>query len=333
MCSQRVPRDVPGPGFDSSPGLGFLGLAGPGCNRAGEVILDGMDARAELSEFLRSRRARLRPEDTGLPFFVGRRRVPGLRREELAQLAGVSVDYYVRLEQGRLQNVSESILNAVATALRLDDAERTHLHNLARPARRQRRASRPQPVRPSQQWLLDALHDVPAYILGRRLDVIAWNDLASALLTVDLDALPPEERNMARLIFLDEMARNLWVNWEQKARDTLGGLRMHAGLHPDDPQLAHLIGELSLKSAEFRQWWADHDVWVKPHGTMHFHHPVVGEFSLAYEALAVPDAPDQTLVTYTAQPGSPAHTALRLLASWHADARDRQNPQPASESP
>jgi transcriptional regulator with XRE-family HTH domain len=292
-----------------------------------------MDARAELSEFLRSRRARLRPEDTGLPFFGGQRRVPGLRREELAQLAGVSVDYYVRLEQGRLRNVSESILNAVATALRLDDAERTHLYNLAKPAPRQRRTSSLQPVRPSQQWLLDALHDVPAYILGRRLDVIAWNDLASALLAVDLDSLAPDERNMARLIFLDDTARDLWVNWTQKARDTLGGLRMHAGLHQDDPQLAHLIGELSLKSAEFRQWWADHDVWVKPHGTMHFHHPVVGEFSLAYEAFAVPDAPDQTMVTYTAQPGSPAYTALRLLATWHADARDRGNARPVSADP
>ncbi|MGW4465112.1 helix-turn-helix transcriptional regulator [Micromonospora sp. NPDC004704] len=294
-----------------------------------------MDPRAELSEFLRSRRARLRPEDTGLPVFGGRRRVPGLRREELAQLAGVSVDYYVRLEQGRLGNVSESILNAVAVALRLDDAERTHLYNLARPAQRhrpqQRHSGNREQVRPSQQWLLDALYEVPAYILGRRLDVIAWNDQASALLSVDLDALAPEERNMARLIFLDETARDLWGNWTQKARDTLGGLRMHAGLFPDDPLMAQLVGELSLKSTEFRQWWADHDVWVKPHGTMHFHHPIVGEFSLAYEALAVPDAPEQTLVTYTAQPGSAAHTALRLLATWHADSRDRQKAPPMSE--
>lgn len=203
-----------------------------------------MDPRAELSEFLRSRRARLRPEDTGLPVFGGRRRVPGLRREELAQLAGVSVDYYVRLEQGRLGNVSESILNAVAVALRLDDAERTHLYNLARPAQRhrpqQRHSGNREQVRPGQQWLLDALYEVPAYILGRRLDVVAWNDQASALLSVDLDALAPEERNLARLIFLDDTSRDLWGNWTQKARDTLGGLRMHAGLFPDDPLMAQL---------------------------------------------------------------------------------------------
>jgi len=290
------------------------------------------DARAELSDFLRSRRARLRPEDAGLQAFAGRRRVPGLRREELAHLAGVSFDYYVRLEQGRLRNVSDALLDAVARALRLDDVERAHLYDLARPARRPQRAPHGQHVRPSQQWLLDALHTVPAYVLGRRTDTIAWNDLACALLAVDLNALTPQQRNMARLVVLDDAARHLWANWEDKARDTIGLLRLQAGKNAaDDPQLAALVGELLLKSPECRQWWADHHIWVKPHGTSTFRHPVVGELTLAFEALAVPDAPDQVLITHTAEPGSPAETALRLLASWSAPsdapAADRAPPR------
>jgi transcriptional regulator with XRE-family HTH domain len=274
-----------------------------------------MDSRAELGEFLRSRRAGLRPEDAGLPVFGRRRRVPGLRREELAQLAGVSADYYVRLEQGRLGNVSEEILDAVAGALRLDEVERTHLHNLAKPSRRPRRAAgRPQRFRPAQRWLLDAMPLTPAYLLGRRLDMLAWNTMAAALYGLDLGALPPERRNMGRLIFLEESARDLWVDWEAKARETLGGLRMDAGAHPDDPQLASLIGELSMKSPEFRTWWADQQVWATPHGTMLLRHPLVGELTLAYQAFAVPDPPEQLLITYTAEPGSPTEAALRRLA-------------------
>jgi transcriptional regulator with XRE-family HTH domain len=291
--------------------------------------MDAMgDTRAELSEFLRSRRARLGPDEAGVTMFGGRRRVPGLRREELAHLAGVSVDYYVRLEQGRLANASEAILDAVATALRLDDTERTHLHNLAKPARRRRGAGpgRPQSIRPAQQWLLAALHTAPAYLLGRRMEILAWNDLACALLAVDLDALPAEERNMARLVFLDDTARDLWADWQDKARTTVGGLRMHAGAYPHDAQLAALIGDLSVKSTEFRQLWAGHQLWERPHGASHFHHPVVGDLSLAYEALAVPDAPDQVLVTYTAEPGSAAGTALRLLASWTAHSGREDQP-------
>lgn len=242
--------------------------------------------------------------------------MPGLRREELATLAGVSADYYMRLEQGRLQNVSESILDAVARVLQLDEAERTHLYNIAKPTRRPPRP-RPQTVRPGQQWLLDALPTTPAYILGRRLDLVAWNDMASALLAVDLAALPADQRNMGRLVFLDGNARDLWVSWDKKAQETLGGLRMHAGAYPDDPLLANLIGELSVKSPEFRQMWAEQAVWATPNGTMLFAHPVVGELSLAYEALAIPDRPDQTMVVYTAEPGSASDEALRLLASWH----------------
>ena len=281
------------------------------------AILDVMgDSRTELSEFLRSRRARLQPEDLGLITYGGRRRVPGLRREELAQLAGVSVDYYVRLEQGRLTNVSGSILDAVGAALGLDDSERTHLYNLARPSRTGRTpaASRPQQVRPAQRWLLTALSAAPAYLLGRRLDILAWNEAACALLGVDLDALAPEHRNMARLVFLDDAARDLWANWPEKARTTAGGLRMHAGAYPNDPRISALVGELAIYSPEFRRLWAGQEVWQRPHGTVVFHHPKVGDLRLAYEALSVPDAPDQLLVTYTAQPGSVEADALALLA-------------------
>ncbi|MEU7024953.1 helix-turn-helix transcriptional regulator [Streptomyces sp. NPDC046203] len=272
---------------------------------------------SELKEFLRSRRARIRPEDTGLPLpGESRRRVPGLRREELAQLAGISADYYTRLEQGRLRNVSEAVLNAVARVLCLDETERTYLYHLARPSRRRQRASPAERVRPSMKWLLGSLTHAPAYVLGRRTDIIAWNSLASALLMVDLDKLPPQQRNMARLIFLDEAARDLWHPWEKKARDTVGGLRMHAGVYADDPKLINLVGELSLKSPEFDEMWAEHQIWASPHGKVTFHHPLVGELDLSFQALSVPDANDQSLVVYTAEPGSRADIGLRLLATW-----------------
>jgi transcriptional regulator with XRE-family HTH domain len=277
------------------------------------------DTPADIGEFLRSRRARLRPEETGLPAFGGRRRVPGLRREVLAQLAGVSADYYIRLEQGRLRNVSEAVLDAVARALRLDDAERTHLYHLAKPTHRPPRRERRQPVRPSRQWLLDSLVTAPAYIVGRRLDVIAWNALANAVFAADLGALSPDQRNMGRLVFLDDSARDLWVDWDAKARQTVGGLRMHAGAYPDDPELAKLVGELSVKSPDFRRLWAEQQVWATPNGTARLRHPLVGELTLAYESLTAPDAPDQLMVIYTAEPGSATHTALQLLASWTAE--------------
>ncbi|GIH18648.1 helix-turn-helix domain-containing protein [Rugosimonospora africana] len=288
------------------------------------------DTPADIGEFLRSRRARLRPEDAGLPAFGGRRRVPGLRREELAQLAGVSADYYIRLEQGRLRNVSEAILDAVARALRLDDTERIHLHHLAKPTHRPPRRERRQPVRASTQWLLDALVATPAYVLGRRLDVVAWNDLASAVLGVELDGLAPDQRNMGRLVFLDDSARDLWADWDAKAQETVGGLRMHAGAYPDDPQLANLVGELSMKSPEFRRLWADQHVWATPHGTVDVRHPLVGDLTLAYETLATPDALDQLMVVYTAEPGSATHTALQLLASWTAGTADDPTADPVA---
>ena len=261
----------------------------------------------ELGDFLRSRRAKLTPEETGLPTFGGRRRVPGLRREELAQLAGVSADYYGRLEQGRLANVSDEVLNAVARALRLDEGERQHLHNLARPPKRPRRAGT---VRPGLRWLLANITGSPAYVLGEHMDIVAWNPLARAMYGVDL----AEHDNMARLIFLHPSSRSLWTPWEAKANNTVGGLRMQAALHPGDPRLTALVEELSV-SPEFRELWAAHEVWTVPHGVMHLDHPEVGPLELAYEALPVPAAPEQVLITYSAEPGSPSESKLRRLAA------------------
>ncbi|MEV3989447.1 helix-turn-helix transcriptional regulator [Streptomyces sp. NPDC049837] len=280
-----------------------------------------MDQRAELSEFLRSRRARLKPEDVGLPEFGRHRRVPGLRREELAQLAGVSVAYYTRLEQGNSRNVSTEVLDAIARALRLTDAERDHLTHLARPSHKKKRrapATRPQTVRPALQHLLDAMDGVPAYLLGRRLDIVGWNRMARALLG-DFAALEPHERNMAWQVFLAPNARDVYVDWDAKATEVVSVLRMYAGCSADDPQLSALVGELSVKSPEFRTLWAAHTVQEKGHGTKRLRHPLVGEVTLAYETLKVPDDHDLALVTYTAEPGSPSADALRLLANWGVD--------------
>ncbi|MGI5341544.1 helix-turn-helix domain-containing protein [Streptomyces sp. CA-181903] len=279
-----------------------------------------MDQRTELSEFLRSRRARLRPEDVGLTPFGGRRRVPGLRREELAQVAGVSVAYYTRLEQGRGQNVSTSVLDAIADALRLDTAERHHLHKLARPENRPRRpADRPQRVRPAVRHLLDSMENVPAHVLGRRLDILAWNRMNTALLG-DFGALPPQRRNMAWMVFLDPATRDLYADWNGKASDIVALLRSHAGCYPDDPALASLIGELSMKSPEFRKLWAAHDVRDKCFGIKELRHPVVGPLTLACETLVLPVDQDQRVVTYHAEPGSASAESLRLLASWTLEA-------------
>ncbi|MGW0464155.1 helix-turn-helix domain-containing protein [Streptomyces sp. NPDC003027] len=281
-----------------------------------------MDLSAELSEFLRSRRARLKPEDVGLPEFGRHRRVPGLRREELAQLAGVSVAYYTRLEQGNGRNVSMEVLDSIARALRLSDTERAHLTHLAKPTvkKRQRAAiTRPQQVRPGLRHLLESLDGIPAFVIGRRLDILAWNRMARALLG-DFAAMEPEERNMARLVFLGPHARDLYLDWECKATEVVSVLRLYAGCYPDDPALLALVGELSVKSEEFRSLWAAHTVTDKGHGTKRLRHPLVGEMTLGYETLKVSGGdPDLVLVTYQAEPGSASADALRLLASWGAD--------------
>ncbi|ARF60005.1 MULTISPECIES: helix-turn-helix domain-containing protein [Streptomyces] len=283
-----------------------------------------LDRRAELSEFLRTRRAKLQPQDVGLPEFGRHRRVPGLRREELAQLAGVSVAYYTRLEQGNGRNVSAEVLDAIARALRLTDAEHAHLTHLARPARhkKKRRPARAQRVRTGLLYLLESMEGVPAYVTGARSDILAWNPMAAAVFG-DWGALPPGERNWARLVFLSPAYRDLFVNWDSKASDMVSYLRLYAGCHPDDPELSALVGELSVKSEEFRRLWATHNVKEKGHGTKLVRHPLAGDLTLSYETLNLPDDEEQHLVTYHAEPGSASAEGLRLLASWGADAGRR----------
>jgi transcriptional regulator with XRE-family HTH domain len=284
-------------------------------------LAGGLDRRAELSEFLRTRRARLKPEDVGLPDFGRHRRVPGLRREELAQLAGVSVAYYTRLEQGNGRNVSAEVLDSIARALRLTDAEHAHLVHLAKPKRHKKKpAARAPHVRVALRQLLDSVDTVPAYVVGRRSDILAWNRMAAALFG-DWAELPAQERNWARLVFLNPEYRELFVEWDQKAYDMVAYLRMDAGCHPDDPQLSSLIGELSVKSEEFRRLWAAHDVKEKSHGVKRVRHPLVGELTLFFESFRPAGDTEQSLVTYHAEPGSPSAEALRLLGSWGADAR------------
>lgn len=296
--------------------------------------MDQLDQRAELGEFLRSRRARLRPEDVGLPDYGRHRRVPGLRREELAQLAGVSVAYYTRLEQGHGQNVSAEVLDAIARALRLDGTESDHLTHLARPRARGRgRSRRPQQVRPELRSLMEAMEGVPAYLVGRRQDVIGWNRLAAAVFG-DFGAMPPAERNLVRLVFLDPATAELYAEWECRACEVVSNLRMYAGQYPDDEQLSVLVGELSVKSEEFRRLWAAHTVAdKKTHGVKRLRHPVVGELVLPFETLALPDDPAQFLVTYHAVPGSPSADALRLLSSWSAPAHEPTPSTPSQSAP
>lgn len=278
-----------------------------------------MDATGnpELRDYLRSRRARISPAEAGLPT-ASNRRVPGLRREEVAMLAGVSVDYYVRLERGRDLNVSEAVLDAVARALRLDDTERSHLFTLARRRHARRRPAPPQRVRPGLRHVVEGMTDMPAILVGHRTDVLASNRLAHALYT-NFAALPRRERNMARFLFLDESARDLLDDWAGVARSTVAGLHLYAGTHPDDPRLAELVGELSVRDKDFRRWWADHDVARRAHGTKTYHHPVVGDLTLDYEVFQPTSDPDLLLGLYTAAPGSPSEHALRLLATWTAD--------------
>ncbi|MFD3498393.1 helix-turn-helix transcriptional regulator [Streptomyces sp. NPDC058676] len=279
-----------------------------------------LDQRAELSEFLRTRRARLKPEDVGLPDFGRHRRVPGLRREELAQLAGVSVAYYTRLEQGNGRNVSAEVLDAIARALRLTDAEHAHLTHLAKPKQhKKKQTGRTQQVRGALRQLVDTMDGIPAYIVGRRSDILVWNRMAAAVFG-DWAQLPPQERNWARMTFLKPDYRELFVEWEQKATDIVSYLRMDAGCHPDDPQLSALVGELSVKSEEFRRLWATHDVKEKSHGVKRMHHPLVGHLELSFESFRLVDDQEQSLITYHAEPGSPSAEALRLLASWGTDA-------------
>ncbi|MFE2425988.1 helix-turn-helix transcriptional regulator [Streptomyces sp. NPDC059373] len=287
-----------------------------------------MDHNAELREFLRTRRARLSPQDAGVPVSGTARRVPGLRREELARLAGVSTDYYTRLEQGRDLNVSETVLDAVARALRLDESERTYMFELARhrPRHTRHRAGRVQRVRPEVRRVLEALDGrSPAFVIGRHGDILASNRLARALIT-DFEALPHHERNMIRFMFLDEAARELYREWEQYAADMVASLRFEAARNPDDRRLSELVGELTIKSPEFRTWWDDHAVREKTKGVKLYHHPVVGDMTLSYENVSFPGDAGQSMCIYTVEPGSPSEAALQLLANWTTTNADKPRP-------
>ncbi|MER7847067.1 helix-turn-helix transcriptional regulator [Kitasatospora sp. NPDC096077] len=271
-----------------------------------------------LGDYLRARRALVSPADVGLPT-TGRRRVPGLRREEVAELVGLSTDYYVRLEQGRADRPSDEVLDALGRALGLGSAERAHLYDLARPRRRVVAApagpGRGEALRPALRQVVETFPNSPAMIMNDRNDVLAWNHLAAALIA-DFPQLPARERNMARRIFLDPEAQLIHPDWDEAARTTVGILRMAAGRRPHDPELVRLVGELSLGSETFRKLWAGHHVHEKTHGPKRFRHPVVGEVALSYETFQVPGAAHHLLVVYTAAPGSPAEEALNFLGSF-----------------
>ncbi|MFD0889453.1 helix-turn-helix domain-containing protein [Streptosporangium algeriense] len=270
-----------------------------------------MDVRRELASFLRSRRDRLRPDDYGLP--PGRRRSPGLRRTEVAQLAGISVDYYIRLEQGRSVRPSAPVLAGLARALKLTPDECDYLHRLAfseAPAPAPTVSDR---LRPGVYRLLEGLMPVPAYVISRNMDVLAWNEMGAALVA-DFGALPRSQRNLLWLLCCDPAARSLYVHWESAARQGVARLRLFAARYPDDQSVVSLVGELSVRSPEFRQWWACYDVQDCGSGRKEFNHPVVGRMSLDWEALLLPDGSDQYLVTYTAPAGSPSQGALDLLS-------------------
>ena len=275
-----------------------------------------MDARSEIREFLTSRRARLKVTDVGLPDF-GQRRVPGLRREEVAVLAGVSVPYYERLERGDASGASESVLDAVARALRLDDAERGHLFDLARAVQPLTPPSRRRPAkRTSRPWLqqiLDAITGVPAVLVNDRQDFLAANALGRALYADMFDG--QERPNSARFIFLDPRAHDLYPDWDSVARDVVAALRSAAGRTPNDRALSDLVGELSTRSEDFRQYWARHDVRSHLSGGKRMHHPQVGDMELRYTGLDVVPNSDLTIYAYTAEPGTPSAAALSLLGS------------------
>lgn len=280
-----------------------------------------MDIRDDIREFLTSRRARLTPADVGLPDFGGRRRVPGLRREEVALVAGMSVEYYVRFERGNATGVSEAVLDGIARALRLDDAELSHLHDLVRaandgaaPSRRKAR-SRTKTLRPGMQQLLDAMRGVPAVVQNGRLDVLGINPLGRALFAELFDdgRTPP---NFARYLFLDPRARVFYRHWDDSAQQIVALLRSEAGRTPRDRELSDLVGELATCSDPFRTLWASHDVREHRTGTKAVTHPVVGDLDLSFEALDVSNERGLQLIAFSAEPGSPTSDALRLLGSW-----------------
>ena len=335
-----MPGAVPGlsplsPGFRAGERVGFL----PGKDPSGgkdlpshlaffASTMDGMSPApvpGELGAFLKARRAQLSPHDVGLPEPGTRRKVAGLRREEVAQIALISVDYYTRLEQGRVQ-ASASVLATLARALRLDEDQQAYLYEIAgktEAAPRRRRAA--QRIRPAMRRLLDQLTQTPAVVLGRRMDILAWNPMAAALYT-DFGLLPAALRNYVRLLFTDPIVRGMHGEWEHDARDAVAALRMGAAKDPSDPGLAQLVGELSVADPDFRAWWAEHRVNSASHGTKHYQHRIVGSLTLDCDTWDSPDGSGQRLMILTAEPGTPSYDALRILASWTPSETERPDP-------
>ncbi|WNV87433.1 helix-turn-helix transcriptional regulator [Umezawaea sp. Da 62-37] len=290
-----------------------------------------IDPRAEVREFLSSRRARITPERAGLPAYGGNRRVKGLRREEVALLAGVSIDYYVRMERGNLSGASDGVLEAVSRALQLDDAERDHLFALARAADPgpRRRTTPPTTVRPVVQQVLDAIRDAPAWVRNGRHDIVAVNHLGRALYSPVL-ADPRRPANTTRFLYLDPAAPDFFVDWDRIANDAAAMLRLEAGRAPHDRKLIELVGELSTRSEVFRKRWASHDVQYHRSGQKRLRHPVVGQLDLNFESMELPSEPGLTLNVYTAAPDSPTADGLKVLASWAAT---QELAQPRSKNP
>jgi transcriptional regulator with XRE-family HTH domain len=285
-----------------------------------------MDSRNDLREFLTSRRERLTPAEAGLPDFGGRRRVKGLRREEVALLAGMSTEYYVRLERGNGTGVSEAVLDSISRALQLDEAEHSHLFDLVSSANegnnpgRRRRPARSQQVGTSVLQLIDAMHDVPVFIQNGRLDAVATNRLGAALFS-EMFVMPHRPMNAARFVFLDPRAQTFYRDWEGNARQIAALLRAEAGRAPYDRVLTDLVGELATRSDIFRTMWASHDVRVHRTGSKNVHHPVVGDLDLTFEAMDLTSEPGLQMLAFTAAPGSASSDGLQLLTTWAATAQ------------
>ncbi|MPY63135.1 helix-turn-helix domain-containing protein [Streptomyces spongiae] len=293
------------------------------------------DFRAEIREFLGTRRARVTPEQAGLPSYGGdRRRVTGLRREEVALLAGISSEYYTRLERGNATGVSESVIEGIAQALRLDEAERIHLLDLLRGAgttRPPRRKPAQQRVRPAVQRVLDSMTGTPAFVLSGRLDILAANALGRALFSL-VYADPARPPNNARFVFLDPHAPEFFRDWDEVANDVVAMLRAEAGRDAYDRRLTDMIGELSTRSEDFRRRWAAHNVRIHTTGLKRLHHPVVGDLDLPFETFPLGGDAGQSLLTYTAEPASRSQEALKLLASWAATTDDMDESEPVDDS-
>lgn len=298
-----------------------------------------MDSANEIREFLMTRRARITPEQAGLPVFGYRqRRVNGLRREEVALLAGMSTEYYIRLERGNAKGVSESVLEGISQALKLDDAERAHLYDLVRAAnegakpQRRRSAPRAQHVRPGVQRMIDAMTALPTIVQNERLDLVASNQLGKAFYS-EMYVQPQRPANFGRFIFLDPRSKGFYRNWDDTARQTVALLRSAAGRAPYDRDLSDLIGELATRSNDFRTLWAAHDVRLHHSSSKQVHHPVVGDLDLTFERLEIATDQGLSIIAYTAEPGSTSHDSLQLLAHWAATNNQTDRPKGEPTAP